>query len=158
MDGHRGSRASIISSNRQSRLALLDHYEAIPASFRPVGAAGLAGATHKIRFHVVCCKIRARNRINRFSMPNMARPSTRHPSSSGRESPESPAGCPWQGLRPGGLCAVALVASGSPSCSSRRQDSGIRRGGGGDAKASLALWFLSCSWWFAQVLWVGDRG
>lgn len=142
-------------------MALLDHGEAIPASFRSVGAAGLAGATHKIRFACgVLQNTGAQHRSNSFS-PNMACPSTCHPSSSGPESPESPAGCPWQGVRPGGLRAVALVASGSPSCRSRRQDSGIRRGVVGTRRLAwpcgiFFLFVVICSG--AQVLWVGDRG
>jgi hypothetical protein len=98
------------------------------------------------------------HRVNPSSMPNMARSLTCHPSSSGQESPESPAGSPRQGLRPGGL-------RGSSGCilfpKLQQPAPGLRdpQGGGGDAKTSLALWlFPSCSWWFAQVLWVGDRG
>lgn len=86
-------------------MALLDHGEAIPASFRPACFAGLA-AQRTILLCGVLQNTGAQHRINPIPMPNMARPSTSHPSSSGPESPESPespAGGPWQGLRPGGL-------------------------------------------------------
>lgn len=97
--------------------------------FRPLSgrdcSAGFAGVKHKI---VVCCKLRA---------PSIASIHSRRPTWPVHQLPiRLPPVKNHQNRRQGTRgrgcaqvdCAVALVASCSPSCSSRRQASGIRRG------------------------------
>lgn len=138
-------------------MALLDHGEAIPASSRPVGAAGLAGATHKIRVaRGVLQNTGAQHRSNRFRCPTwpVHQPAIRLPPVQNRQNRQNRR----QGLRPGGLRAVALVASGSPSCSSRRQDSGIRRGVVGTRRLAWLCFFPVRGLLRCFGLAIGDNG